>query len=631
MMSQRTLLILLIVAACWCISVSSVIAAGSQRFTPAHDALVKLRYPDKNYGRQDHMRVRASRKPYRSFLRFVVSGVGNRSTSATLRLFVTNGSPSGGALYNVASFDEDSITWNTAPDIAGIPVAQSGFVSAGEWIEFDVSGVVTGDGEYAFGLMSEHRNSAFFSSKEGAAPPELLVAGDSYSPSPDPGGPVSPSPDPGGPISPSPDPGDPISPSPDPGGPVCSDGSCDIGESCTACPADCGQCPSNMGYLWISPAELSKLPTSGSAWNHLQSTADASFDRANNHGWTGNSGWDTDALAAALVAARLGLSGAGSSYRTKAADAIMVWARDPNYKDFGKMTYPARNIPAVVIAADVIDFPNFAGREADELEFRRFVANLRYECFGSQSCFQEATDRPNNKGTMALAAMAAITSYLVEHGLPSGACGSGVPSSSCAATDTGQFRMSELKTLCEDPLAELEAIAQVVKGFTGHRDVYDGFDFNTSDLKGGNDWQCDENESYLSGTGNGYGINPVGCTRSSHDIGGVIPDDQRRGGSFTWPPFKENYVYTSTQGVLVAAVILHNQGYDVWNWGNKAIKRVFDWTHNVAKFPVNDRKAGGNDGWQTYIINHYYGTNFPTASGSTGFNMAFTEWVFGER
>jgi len=54
-------------------------------------------------------------------------------------------------------------------------VAQTGVVTAGAWVEVDVTSLVTGNGTYSFGLSSNSSNSAFYSSKEGANAPQLVI------------------------------------------------------------------------------------------------------------------------------------------------------------------------------------------------------------------------------------------------------------------------------------------------------------------------------------------------------------------------------------------------------------------------------------------------------------------------
>ena len=146
-------------------------------FIPVADARVKSTSPSSNYGADDVLRVRTGSVVYDSYLKFDVTGLGGSPVvSAQLRLFVTDSSNDGGALYEVASnWTELGLTWNTAPGMAGTPLGNAGSATAGGWIEFDVASVVQSDGTYAFGLSSSSSNSVYYSSREGANPPQLVV------------------------------------------------------------------------------------------------------------------------------------------------------------------------------------------------------------------------------------------------------------------------------------------------------------------------------------------------------------------------------------------------------------------------------------------------------------------------
>jgi hypothetical protein len=147
------------------------------------DAQVRDDQRDKNYGTEKTLRLRRRDPKYYSFLKFNASGVGGFVTSAKLRLFVTDGSSDGGSFYQVSNdydgtstpWAEDEITWRNAPTIDGDVLASAGAVSADEWIELDVTTAITGPGEYSFGIKSGTTNSTYFSSEEGANPPELEV------------------------------------------------------------------------------------------------------------------------------------------------------------------------------------------------------------------------------------------------------------------------------------------------------------------------------------------------------------------------------------------------------------------------------------------------------------------------
>jgi PKD repeat protein len=149
----------------------------AQTFLPTADAYVKSSSASSNYGTSSELRVKASDTTYRSYLRFDVGSLaGPAVISARLRLFTTDSSPDGGALYPVASsWTESGITWATAPAIGGAPIAAGAAVTAGQWREIDVTSWVRGTGTYAFALASSSSNTAYYSSRQGANPPQLVV------------------------------------------------------------------------------------------------------------------------------------------------------------------------------------------------------------------------------------------------------------------------------------------------------------------------------------------------------------------------------------------------------------------------------------------------------------------------
>ena len=146
-------------------------------FTPIEDARVNSGSPTSNFGTSTELRVRLAGSAHQSYLRFDVSGLGGQAvTGAVLRLFVTDPSDEGGAVTAApGGWDEATLTWNNAPGV-GAPVLDSlGTVFPDTWAEFDVGGLVGGEGVYDFGLSSSSSNSARYSSREGADPPQLVV------------------------------------------------------------------------------------------------------------------------------------------------------------------------------------------------------------------------------------------------------------------------------------------------------------------------------------------------------------------------------------------------------------------------------------------------------------------------
>ncbi len=234
----------------------------------------------------------------------------------------------------------------------------------------------------------------------------------------------------------------------------------------------------------------------------------------------------------------------------------------------GKYTLAlGRELAAYVIAADLVGLP-----AEDDRIFRDWLRSVRHRELDGRTLISTHEDRPNNWGTHAGASRLAVAVYL------------------------GDTR-------------DVERAAAVFRGYLGDRSAYDGFQY------GKLSWQAHPETP--------VGVNPPGTEKEGHSIDGVLPEDQRRGGPFQWPPPKQNYVYEALQGALVQAILLHNAGYDVWNWENRALLRAFQWLHEQAAFP-----AEGDDTWQPHVVNFYYGTRFPAPIPSLpGKNVGWTDWT----
>ncbi len=159
----------------------SVAAAGdgvTRTFAPSDDAFVRSNFASSNYGAEGTVRLyKKSPTETHSYLKFSVSGLSGSVSSATLRLYVTDPSPDGGTPFSVAnsSWAEETLTWANRPVLGSALGSSVGAVSAGSWAEFDVTGLIRGDGTYALALTTTAADSTFFSSKEGSQPPQLVV------------------------------------------------------------------------------------------------------------------------------------------------------------------------------------------------------------------------------------------------------------------------------------------------------------------------------------------------------------------------------------------------------------------------------------------------------------------------
>lgn len=228
----------------------------------------------------------------------------------------------------------------------------------------------------------------------------------------------------------------------------------------------------------------------------------------------------------------------------------------------------SRELAAYVIAADLIQLQGEPRRRFD-----RWLDQVRHAQFKGRSISQTHKERPNNWGTHAGATRMAIAIYL-------------------------------------NDVEELQQAVHVFRGWLGESDGWRGFDF-------GDTW-------WQPWGFRNYGINPVGAMLRGHSIDGVLPDDQRRGGPFHWPPPKENYVYEALQGAVAQAVLLERHGFEPWQWGDQALLRAFKWLHEEADFP-----AAGDDTWMPHVINQVYGTQFPAPRRSLpGKALGFTDWTY---
>ena len=265
-------------------------------------------------------------------------------------------------------------------------------------------------------------------------------------------------------------------------------------------------------------------------------------------------------LAKALVAARTG----DPRLRTEVVQALK---RVRGTERGARALAVGRELLAYVVAADLIGLEG-----SDRAAFVAWLEDVRARPFDQRTLGSTHEDRPNNWGTHAGASRLATALYL------------------------GDQR-------------EVERAAWVFRGWVGERRGWHGFEF------GARWWQS----SYFWS----FGINPAGSKHRGHSIDGVLPDDQRRGGPFTWPPPRENYVYEALQGAVVQAELLSRAGYDAWEWGDRAILRAFRWLHEEAAYP-----AEGDDTWQPHLVNRAYRTAFPAPIPSRpGKGMGFSDWT----
>lgn len=147
-------------------------------FTPIADANIASSSSSTNFGSTTTLQV--DNRPVSHFLlKFDVTGVNGRPvTNAVLRLYNVDASTSGGIFYpvNDNTWQEGTVTWNTAPAAGATVLGSLGSVSPNNWYEVNLSSYINHDGTYSLRVSSTSSNGADYSSKEGNYPPQLVIS-----------------------------------------------------------------------------------------------------------------------------------------------------------------------------------------------------------------------------------------------------------------------------------------------------------------------------------------------------------------------------------------------------------------------------------------------------------------------
>jgi hypothetical protein len=343
-----------------------------------------------------------------------------------------------------------------------------------------------------------------------------------------------------------------------------------------ALPAGAATPPARTTGIWVSPAQLQRLPMRGAAWKEVVREADHPIDHPKIR--SQNSDSDMRVLAAALVYARTGKQ----HYRAKAARGIM---RAIGTERGGRTLALARNLLGYVIAADLIDLKHLD--VAEGRRFARWLSYVRREPLAPKdtpTLIDTHELRPNNWGTMAGASRIAADVYLGDR-------------------------------------ADLARAAAVFKGWLGDRTAYSGFVYGLD-----KSWQADPTAP--------VGVDPAGTVKEGESIDGALPDDMRRGCAAQFPPCPTGYPWEALQGAVMQAELLYRQGYDAWNWEHKALLRAVRFLMGLnQRYPdAGTWGAVGDDKWIPWIINARFRANLPTQTPThPGKNAGFTDWIYQRR
>ena len=324
-------------------------------------------------------------------------------------------------------------------------------------------------------------------------------------------------------------------------------------------PVDPGGSTPTTG-LWINSKEIAALPTSGPAWSAMHSAATSSWGTPTIADQ--NSKADTNTLAGALVAVRTN----DAAMKTKVRSQLMALAANHPYD---RVLALSRELPSYVIAADLVGLDS--GQRATFEKFLREAMTHKMDGHsGGTDLVSTALLSPNNWGTMARAAAAAVYVYLGD--------------------DAG-----------------LAKIADTQEAWLG------GNAPNTLKYSSTN-WHAGSPKK---------GINARGASRDGHSLDGVIPEDQRRTGEYTWPAPKGSYPHEALQGAIVTSVILDRAGALPFDAGDKALERAERWLVTTnANPPASD---DGNTPW--LLVKYGSGSFARSASATAGKNIAWAAWT----
>jgi Glycosyl hydrolases family 16 len=156
---------------------STTAEAGTFTLKASADTYVNQAYPNKNYGGAMRMWAQGAADSRRwTFARFDVSGISGTVTGAKLRLYVSNATRNGPAVYRTStSWSERGVTWNARPSTTSRPRNDKGKLSRNRWVVWDVTPWATADGRYSFALKQRGANATGFKSRETVKAPTLVI------------------------------------------------------------------------------------------------------------------------------------------------------------------------------------------------------------------------------------------------------------------------------------------------------------------------------------------------------------------------------------------------------------------------------------------------------------------------
>ena len=168
------------------LAIPSQVRGATFTFAPTADSYVTNAsgQTTTNFGTQSTLQVGASPTRH-AFLMFNVTGLTGAPTSATLMLWAVSASGGASAASTTTAWAETTINNTNAPAI-GSAVSTVTTITAGTWVSFNVTTLVTGSASVAVAFTSSNTTGVVFASREDATHAPQLVVGAGAATVPDP-------------------------------------------------------------------------------------------------------------------------------------------------------------------------------------------------------------------------------------------------------------------------------------------------------------------------------------------------------------------------------------------------------------------------------------------------------------
>jgi hypothetical protein len=346
--------------------------------------------------------------------------------------------------------------------------------------------------------------------------------------------------------------------------------------------------PASRNRIWISPATLRHLPTTGAAWDRL--LADAEADPGTADVADQDSAHDVATLAAALVCARTNSPELCDKARAGVVSAIGT-------ERGGRWLAVGRNLTAYVIAADVMGLRADGDPESAGTRVETWIRGFETERLADNNTGEPIPVIPFASGSNASAqegaAYVAVAAYLGDR----------------AALERAwdAFRTY----LCDPSAPDRERIDL-------HRGVEAG-------------WAYDDRHPCAVDPAGAAKRVPPGRPGAGQlvQLDGAIINDMARGGDLAWPPGTTQYPWVGLEGLVPAAVMLDRAGYPALTVADGAVLRAVRYLRDLELSTGSGtwfRERRCNEIIQ--LVNVAYGVHFrvdlPAGGGRT---VGYTDWT----